>query len=415
MVLLDIARQLDIVPNVPFFRGAIEEKIINEIIEPLRYVAGSKYQQTEFRDSYNILIRFKHNKARHQFVIVSHIDHPGFVFNRLGKGFALGSVGGIGNRGVEDIRGNVLPLNLFTVNGIYLGQAVPTLSGTTLHLPLSTLPTASEIIGQWAIDTSQQGEFLLMRSADNHAATIVAYEAILKALSSHEEVDVTLVFTTVEEVYQLSATHLFGNPKLRESLSLSRDAIYIVLEAMEMTRWDQSPEAAGPEYDSGPLIKINDGGIVYGDQVVLNEAEMLLLQASSRVTGNVQYHLSAGSTDATAISIFSGCPHLATLALPCRNKHNVDEGGNIVAERIRIEDIHIATDLLYDCLTSEVEMVAVESLRNSLYREVETEVIALRARNIRSVLLKQNRPRIENQFYLANTLGRQLQLLWARI
>jgi hypothetical protein len=108
-------------------------------------------------------------------------------------------------------------------------------------------------------------------------------------------------------------------------------------------------------------------------------------------------------------------PHVACLALPCRNKHNINDNGKIVPEEVRIDDIETAIDLLYMCFTSELGTKEVSSLRDSLYQSISAEESSLRARSIREVLLKRNRPRIENQFYLANTLGKKWQLLKTRL
>lgn len=371
---------LDEVPNVPFFTN----KVLRTVRDMAKSVGLSGNGVQIWSDSLGLYITLKRGKPTQRIFLCSHLDHPGFVFDSNGIATSLGSVGGLGNRGVSSFT-KIAPMDLYTSSGKYLDTASVTIREGQLALETKV---SANTVGMWHLEnTSFTGQSLTMRSADNHVATAMLLQAASDIWQHKESVDLVLVFTTVEEVFQMSMTGMC----LRENAGkpIREDSVFIMVEAMEM----KPSQGGNPSYDHGPLIKVNDAEVGYGcgSKQHGNVAEMLLLNAAAR--GQYQHTYSGGYTDATALSLLTRCPNIATLAIPCQHKHNVTSQGVVTPEQVKLHDV----------------LLGIEILKSAVYLE-EWETVGLLSPNLRSKAsgekkrervnkYRQNRVRLAWNFY----------------
>lgn len=371
---------LNEVPNVPFFT----KKVLHTVEDLAKSMGLTGTGVQLWNDSLGLYLSLKKGGPTQRFFLCSHLDHPGFVFSNEGVATALGSVGGIRNLGVSSIT-QVAPMDLYTNSGKFLHTAIISIQDEQLRLKTKV---RANTVGMWHLEnTSFNGETMAMRCADNHVATTTILHAVADIWQNEEDVDLVLVFTAVEEIFQMSMTGMC----LRKNAGkpIRDDSIFILVEAMEM----KSSQGGNPNYENGPLIKVNDNDISYGSGSKQDEnfAETLLLNAASQKQH--QHTYSGGHTDATALSLFTRCPNIATLAIPCQHKHNVSSEGVVTPEKIRTQDMLVAIEILRKAVTmrewNSVELLSTR-LRNKTRGEDKLERIAK---------YKQNRARLALQFY----------------
>lgn len=383
---------LDSVPNVPFFTGPIT-KAVKDLAKSLGLTGSGIHVKS---DSLGLYITLKRGKPTQRIFLCSHLDHPGFVFNQEGNATPLGSVGGLGNQGIASISQPTL-MDLYQPNGKYLGTTQVTTHGNTL---ISENQVRSNTVGMWYLsETSYSGPQVRMRSADNHVATVMILSTASRVWnSSTQDVDLVLVFTSIEEVFQISMTGMCLKKNVGKPIR--EDDCFIVVEAMEMK--------GGPNYSGGPLIKVNDDEVGYGCRAnaVENSAEMLLLNASAPYRH--QHSYSGGYTDATALSLLTNCPNIATLAIPCRNKHNI-QNGVITTEVVQTEDISTGIEILVRAVSLR-EWSPVGLLSTNL-----RESFPKRMRSERVTKYKQNRARMAWGFYYPTSIIHWLGLVLNRV
>ncbi|MBV9709169.1 MAG: hypothetical protein JO125_17380 [Chloroflexi bacterium] len=92
-------------------------------------------------------------------------------------------------------------------------------------------------------------------------------------------------------------------------------------------------------YDSGVLIRVSDHELSYQQAGRQNLAEALMLHARDTVQVRTQHGPSIGNCNAIPYVFFSPCPHVTSLMIPTRNKHNFDQEGYLTHETIALEDI----------------------------------------------------------------------------
>lgn len=317
--LLKSVRELDMVPNAPFFpRPAARALIIRLGVLGLR-------RWCEVRsDHYALYVRFKNGDPRQKLLIISHLDHPGFVTKHPNLALPLGSAF------IPSWPQNVA-LRIYDGEGEFkrrvgVEEVHPKRPALTLSAEMKT-----NWVGVWDLpDVIVTDTSIVMVAADNTVCTAAALSAFSSALEHNpQNVDVTFVFPFVEEVFQLSTTGIALRMRTPFA-SLDENTIIVNLEAMEAKCTQKQAVYIAkkglrkPTYTDGILVKVNDIGVVYGEGTAsdVNLAEELLLKVCGNMGIPFQHTLTSGSTDATALSVFPTTPHIATLAVPCRNKHN---------------------------------------------------------------------------------------------
>ncbi|QQG47874.1 MAG: hypothetical protein HY044_02190 [Candidatus Woesebacteria bacterium] len=416
MHITELVQLLDAIPNSPFHTISIESAVLN-LLRQLGLSIGKSYLVKIHSDPYGVYLRVRHSKADTKFVWVSHLDHPAIVFDKNGQGHPVGSLGGVGVRGISHIKQGQHPVQVYSPVGELIQASSCEVKGSNLQLVnFDSLP--SESVGIWDIETRITQEAISMRSADNHIPTIVALQALERLVANQAEIDVTLILNSVEEVYQLSMMRQMAQKGIPEiDLDFDNQTIFVVLEAMEMmpNLTFSQLNLVDPTYTDGVLLKVNDTSVVFGQLSgsEINRAEAIMLNALNATERKFQYTVSSGTSDATAISIFAGYSNIVCLAIPCRNKHNVSETGEITTEEVLVYDVDTAIEAL-------IASIKVDSLTPSQMLSTELKMSGLmnlsmvdEALVVRKRLLKRNAPRIEHRFYLANTILRKAMLVKA--
>jgi putative aminopeptidase FrvX len=421
---MDILNELDVLPNCPFFTMKVADKL-KQLFGTFIYQNG-RYDVVHKDDAYGSYwrVRTKHASAR-PVVLISHMDHPALVFDRKGKGYPLGSIGGTGLKASTSIATQSAQVHLFTPAGEFIRESEVVINTNNTAFQLKgEIPNRPETIGIWQVGKPQvRNGVLYCRSADNHIPTSIALKALEELIGLKADFDITIVFPAVEEIYQLSMTELC----LRRSvpvLGFDEDVIFIVLEAMEML-WSEGQGKIAerlklliPTYSDGPLIKVNDSNVVYGEKSrsSQNFAEALLVNSGLRLGIAFQNTISGGVSDATALSVLTEYPHIACLAVPCHNKHNVSQEGRIVQETVNTSDVEASVRLIVNSVLNIQETETTHSLSKVLRQSrVASSEMVKQEGDIRIKLLQHNRPRIEKHFFLPKSADQILSLVRARL
>lgn len=348
-----LALSLDRIPNTSYFPNAIAHTIrqyVNELPE---------VQIAE--DAFALYAHYSHGTPRYKLIVDTHLDHPGFIL--LGKGRAI-PVGTIAEPAkVQQIneRQKTIPVAFYRQDGKQVGDGhLHTLSvkgGRTQmrvhqHYPAHTLlPANTQAIPQ--VKSEQAGEYLLMRSADNLSVTALALMYLQWAVSARIEADITVIFTRVEEVRQVSAVAI-AQRGFTPFGTFDKNTHIIVLEAglVGSTRRTRQVDTRTPDvsYEAGTLLRVSDHEWPYQRDGQENLAEALLLHARDTInqtqTVKTQHGPSIGNCNALPFAFFSSCPHITSLMIPCVNKHNFDRDGVLVSEKIAIADMQSVQRLL---------------------------------------------------------------------
>ncbi len=379
------------IPNAPFLHGPLLNKILSCLSDMglTEKTKSSDFSRGGYAlDDFCLYVHFKRGKAAQPLLIDSHLDHPAFVLDGKGCGLAFGSVGL--DRIKNLLKSGPLELRIFDPAGEFLtlGQL------TNLQLFTAQIETPTPIPGNsyglWNVtDFEINDDKVFMHSADNMIMTNVMFALIEQIASSPEkfpDLDITFVFTFLEEVFEVSASAL-AMKRHTPFGQIDHNWIIIVLECMQavplanqdhlvssqslmeqdlrslrLTDDDKaySPrlrKAASntknthqlyqafdlplPNHEAGVVIKINDTDTVYGYefQSQPNLAESLLLTTADKLGVAYQHTLSGGACNGTAYSLFPTSSHIATLSVPNPYKHNIYFDGSVVPEEVKVTDI----------------------------------------------------------------------------
>jgi len=345
------------------------------------------------------------------------LDHPAFVLDGNGQGIAFGSVGF--ERIKNLLKRGSLDLRVFAPSGEFLtlGQL------TDLNEFIVSVQTEEKIPpnshGIWDVtDFEIVGDEVRMYSADNMIVTDVMLALIERIASNPEEfpnLDVTFVFTFLEEVFEVSASALSMNRRTPFGDRIDERWIVIVLESMECIpllamerhfgesnlrnlRVNEDNRTVAlrvesfssqqfhplytqmdlplPSSSKGVMLKINDMDCVYGYEFVdsPNLAENLVLSVVEDLDVRFQHTLYGGACNATAYSIFKTTANIVTLSVPNPYKHNILSDGSVGYESVRLEDIDTVAKILIKVLKT-CEMAPPQSHQDSLNEYLKTTTL----------------------------------------
>jgi hypothetical protein len=343
-----LALALDTLPNTSYFPTALG-RYIRQYIEAI-----PSLQLVE--DEFALYAHYSHGVPSYRLLIDTHLDHPGFVTNGQGEAIPIGTIATPDM--VESINAHqgTIPVTFYDAGGGEVGkghlqnlrvQHAQTVMQACVTSPVGKkLPPNIQAIPDVA--AKQDGEKLLMRSADNLSVTAVALEYLQWLVRTQVSADVTIVFTKLEEVRQISATAIARRG--RTPFGRLDDTMHIiVLEAGLVGSTSRTREITPPQeldYDSGVLIRVSDHELAYQQVGRRNLAEALMLHARDTTQVRTQHGPSIGNCNALSYIFFSPCPHVTSLMIPTCNKHNFDQDGHLTHETIAVEDIQSVRMLL---------------------------------------------------------------------
>jgi hypothetical protein len=350
-------------------------------------------------DDYCLYVKFQRGKAARPVLVDSHLDHPSFVLDGAGHGVAFGSLGL--ERIHNLLKSGPVDLRIFAPSGesLGLGQMVDLQVGGKPIITVNTpkpIPANSHAL--WNVTNFEvKDDTLYMHSADNlivTAAMMALIEQVAKSQADYSDLDVTFVFSFLEEIFELSATAVAMRGRTPFD-KLDNRWLIIVLESMEAiplaasrqlvsayAEKDDSLRDMRAEHDNyavamrsglgeatehevysalnlpqpdpniGAVIKINDMDCVYGYEFpdAPNQAESLLLHIADELKLPIGHTVYGGACNGTAFSLFPTSSNIATLSVPNPYKHNLDFGGAVVSEAVKIAHVEAVGEMMLNLL-----------------------------------------------------------------
>lgn len=346
---IDTIRACAEVPNAPYLYSA-SSKFVAETLASLGF-EKSKESQLDgnyyLQDQYATYVKIKHGNSPYKLLITTHLDHPFLVLDGKGGGQPVGS---IEMSQLMEQKGEV-PIKVYTNSGEFQGvenvQGYSELRGKGKVTVTKSIDYPKNSHGIWDIEPVDiRNGVLYMRNADNAINTAVMLSLIGQLASSPPYgTDVEFVFCNLEEVAQISATAIGLRGRTPYS-EIDKNTFILVLESANIeTRHEDNTaleqiRLQPASYDRGLVLRLNDRDVVYGQQIDQeNLLEHALLDALNATGTTYQQTVLSGVCDATAFTLFTDTAHIASLTIPTRYKHNVDESGRLVHEQLLLRDV----------------------------------------------------------------------------
>lgn len=421
--LLDLLHRIANTPNAPYLYTASRDLVMQILINA--EIPELSLEQDEFA----FYARVKRGNPKKQLIVITHIDHPAIVLKNSKYGIAFGSVGY--ERINQNLASNPIPVKIYGTTGDFQQIAhvhhFEIKGGTPIVSLHANKPVLSNSHAIWDVPPIEQNNGVIkMQNADNGAVTAVALRLLIDS-AEFNDVDLQVIFVYVEEVHQIASTGIAARGSTPFG-KIDKDTIIINLEAMEVEISDiekgliQELNLPCPKYDGGVLIKVNDGQIIYGYQFPKNEnqAELLVKLIAETENINHQYTISTGSTDAKSFSLFPITPHIVTLAVPCKWKHNHGANGEFIPEEIHEQDLH-STLAILKFAVNNASSASSRRILFSLSRELKKRNYGLsikqanELRTQRFRLMRAAQPRLKKGKYFDSTLREFLEFNYWRV
>jgi len=297
-------------------------------------------------------------------VLMSHLDHPGIIVKNRREGLCLGSLFPDRLQKIISKQG-FIPLDIYSPTGTLLTQGKliglrgKYLQKAVLDIP-TKVPTNSSAYYQISLFRESK-EFLSLYAADNDVPTICMLH-LLRNIPTKPAFTLYFVFTFYEEVHQISSFHLARKNLLR----LSPDDLVLNMECKKVDNNVHNPPKNRLDYNSGVILQPNEKDCLYGYRFTSpNLLERLVLRVCQKAKIPLQYGLGLGSSDARPFSNFKITPNLCTLEVPNRFKHNCDDQGNIVLEKLYKQDLFTMYQIIFSLIfTKGTHLADLSSSKN---------------------------------------------------
>lgn len=332
----EILREYSEIPATPF--------LVNPRLQFLRNFLD-KRKISYIKDKYSLVVTIP-GFSDQKLVLMSHLDHPGIVVKNQHYGVALGTLyqevlaetikkSGPINLDIFSPEGRLITtkgkLIRFYGNGqqkvkLDIPVSIPINSHATYHLP----------------KFSQSENSLYLYAADNDVPTATLL-SLLCNLKTKPCFTIKVVFTFFEEVHQVSSFYLASN----NILMLNPSDFVLNLECKKVENHPSNLNIYNLDYLAGPVLQFSEKGCRYGYHFkVVNRLEQLTSYVAKKNGLPLQVGAGFGSCDARPFSNFPITPHICTLNVPNRDKHNVNEQGNVVPETILNKDLNTFESIL---------------------------------------------------------------------
>ncbi len=300
---------------------------------------------------YSLIVKVTGLSSR-KLVLMSHLDHPGIIIKNRHEGICLGSLFPDRLKKIISKHG-FIPLDIYSPNSVFLTQGkLVDLKGkysqkAVLDIPINVPPNSS---AYYQIGTFREDkDFLYLYAADNDIPTVCLLH-LLQNLKVKPTFTLYFVLTFYEEVHQISSFCLARS----NSLNLNQHDLILNLECKKVDNNPFNPPKNLLDYDSGVILQPNEKDCLYGYQFTSpNLLERLVISVCKKNEIPLQYGLGMGSSDARPFSNFKITPNLCTLEVPNRFKHNCDEKGNIVLEKVYQQDLLTMYHIIFTLVSSK--------------------------------------------------------------
>lgn len=324
-------------PAAAFHEGRVATRVASFLNE-----WGIPYQV----DPWGALVaRVRRGDATRPLVLMAHMDHPGIELTGDGDHedgqLTASLLGGVSR---DAVMRDGVAVRLYTVNGphddpgvvariVAAGPASPRGMATTLTLALDAPKDVDRLAGGawgvWEIPAYHlDGDLVHARAVDDLAGCAAILAALHAASRATWDADLYGVFTRAEEV------GLVGAHAALNGGTVPAGAHVVSLEASKVL--------PGALQGDGPVIRVGDRISTFSD-----EAEGLLRQAATGVSGPVQRQLMNGGVCEGAAAMQAGFATTG-LAFPLGNYHNVSAEMTLVPETIHLSDYHTGVAVLVE-------------------------------------------------------------------
>lgn len=354
-------KKINSIPSSPF-AVSLQVKFLEETLKQLGY----EYDKSE----YSLIVRVQPKvKNTKKLVLMTHLDHPGAVFDGQGGGVFFGSVG---LERVERAIQESLFLRVYSTAGEYLGKGK--ISGLAKQKQNfyfeSDFSVPRNSSGCFDIEEFSEDErHLRVYNSDNGIDT--ACMLALLSLRPETVYDTYFVFNIHEEVHQISAWELAKN----NHLNVGRDDLILNLESPII---ETNVTVSGPRltYDDGVVLKLSNLGCLFGGLVPgANMIEKVVRHVANKSKIELQLGFAKGSDESRCFSSFTFTGNIATLAIPNKFKHNWGTNDEFVAEEIKVQDVKDFGRLVQAVLETEISAGEIEMVKSLAEEQKENDVI----------------------------------------
>lgn len=423
-------------PSTPFLYGPALKMVTSEL-ESLGFSkTGEGLPQSVPKvyasDEHALYARIRRGAPTQKLIVTTHLDHPFIVLDGKGGGAPLGSIGNSRLKNLAESTG--IPLRVYSKEGVYEGT--DTIVGVKADLNRPEVKTKMQTSyeanshGIWDIEPVQiESGLVKMINSDNAASTAVML-SVLNALSQDEQVqniDAEFVFNYLEEIKQVSAvgTALKGRTPFGE---IGRNSVIVVLESAsaetpaEYEGILNSMHMPKANYSDGPIIRVNDRDVIYGQKFGGgNLAEDLLLNVADEMETKFQHTLVGGTCDATPYTLFLNTPNIAGITMPTRFKHNTGPQGEIVREEVRIEDLNKTQSILLRSIEALSQKALMSPNPNSIssgLKKTEAAATSFQLKNLareRIATYKTSIQRLRRGVFYPEKLSDSVKFFYGRV
>lgn len=314
MARLKILSDILSLPTAPFHEEAISAYIKD-------FCKRSKLPCSEDKHE-NLVVHYKHGRARQKVILTAHMDHPGFeVISSNGKECVVGLLGGILPE--HFIRSKV---TIKTSNGIVRGKVIKKLvkkwHGKNKFLVSSSAKKGD--FGWYDIPGIKiKRDILYTKGADNQASTAVLLDVLYTMVQKRITADIRCLFTRAEEV------GFAGCVSAALLKTLPARIPIIVLEC-------SSAKAGKVDIGGGPVVRVGDKFSCF-DPLIDCWLKTTAIELSKKDKKfKFQRSLLAGGTCEATVWTLNKRP-AGSVSFPLGNYHNIGEKG-AEAEFISVSD-----------------------------------------------------------------------------
>lgn len=419
-------RELGNLPNAPYLPYAIATRL-SELLAEIEGAFPGRLEIT--RNYLGVFARVLSPVENGLPILVSaHLDHPLFITRSRGDAIPFGLISTKQIDESLDRNEWEIPVNLWTSRGELVGRAQLIKTAQQKYPVVKAgFPVPKNCHVMWDLPLRIDNEFISLIAADNLLNCAISLAAIERILKSNEnDLNITFMFGTIEEVKQLSATGVIQEG-LPNGNKLGHDWLIFVLEVGPITLRPHLEKARSkhnlpePKEYGGPALRVSDDYMLHGQQVKgSNLAEHVLLESRKHIDIPFQHSVSGGMCDASVFTSFGVSANIAGIALVNKYRHNIAEDAFPVYEQVRIRDINdgvawLVNSLLYAKRYSETFSES-SSLLTTVLEGTELEAsekVIARINIDRISTYIAMRPRMRRGYYFPETLNDRLKFWYA--
>ena len=321
--LIDFVIGLDKLGNTPYFTQGIVKKIKSHL---------ENKQVTVSEDEFALYAKVG-NPSKPLVIIDTHLDHPGFVIVQDNTVHSLGSF--LNSKMINKINfPDKLPVGFYTSAGHFItsgflykittsGNQIKAFYQTDQNL---TLPANTQVMP--IFQTGLSKDILSLRSVDN-LATVMVCLMLIDKLKNRKDINLTIVFSKLEEIYQLTATGLSKRGSTPfEKIHPHTPTIVLEVAPVLTNKEAQNGDLAVATKEN--IFTTQDGkSKIFSHLKVACEESLVKLHYSTLNShgDSISFRLVGGNTETI-------CLHAGSF-----NRHNIDENGQFTAEFVYLKSL----------------------------------------------------------------------------